>query len=115
MGCGTVFKIDKDGNETVLYRFAGGTDGSASNGDLVWDGQSNLYGTTTGGGGSGCQEGLGCGTVFKVDKDGQETVLYRFGGAEDGAVPVAGLVRDAAGNFYGTTEQVGGKDKCFLS
>jgi uncharacterized repeat protein (TIGR03803 family) len=90
-------------------------DGSAPNGDLVWDGQSDLYGTTSGGGGSGCQEGLGCGTVFKVDKDGQETALHSFGGTEDGAVPVAGLVRDVAGNFYGTTEQGGGKGKCFLS
>jgi uncharacterized repeat protein (TIGR03803 family) len=31
------------------------------------------------------------------------TVLYAFTGSPDGANPVAGLIRDSAGNFYGTT------------
>ena len=35
------------------------------------------------------------------------TVLYNFTGSPDGSTPVAGLVRDAAGNLYGTTN-VGG-------
>jgi uncharacterized repeat protein (TIGR03803 family) len=114
-GCGTVFKIDTEGKKTVLYRFAGGMDGSFPRGNLVWDEQSNLYGTTASGGGSGCQQGLGCGTVFKLDKNGQETVLYSFGRAEDGADPVAGLVRDSAGYLYGTTVQGGGKGRCSAS
>jgi uncharacterized repeat protein (TIGR03803 family) len=33
-------------------------------------------------------------------------VLYRFTGA-DGANPYAGVIRDPAGNFYGTTYQGG--------
>jgi uncharacterized repeat protein (TIGR03803 family) len=33
-----------------------------------------------------------------------ETILYRFQGGEDGEVPVAGLVLDAAGNLYGGTK-----------
>jgi uncharacterized repeat protein (TIGR03803 family) len=40
--------------------------------------------------------------VFKLDKTGKETVLYSFTGGADGSFPVAGLVRDAAGNLYGT-------------
>ncbi len=40
--------------------------------------------------------------MFKVDKTGKETLLYAFTGA-DGESPVAGLVRDAQGNLYGTT------------
>jgi uncharacterized repeat protein (TIGR03803 family) len=40
--------------------------------------------------------------VFKVDTTGKETVLYSFHGS-DGANPYAGLVRDPAGNLYGTT------------
>src|SRR4051812_38899208 len=31
------------------------------------------------------------------------SVLHSFGNAQDGANPYAGLVRDAAGNVYGTT------------
>ena len=109
LGCGTVYKIDTSGQETVLYSFAGGTDGSAPNGDLLLDKSGNLYGTTAGGGGSGCQ-GNGCGTVFKVDKNGVETVLYRFKGGNDAANPGAGLVTDGAGNLYGTTVRGGAKD-----
>ena len=32
-----------------------------------------------------------------------ETVLYSFTGGADGRLPFAGLTRDTAGNFYGTT------------
>src|SRR5215831_8691769 len=42
------------------------------------------------------------GTVFKVTPSGT-TVLHSFGG-NDGANPVAGLIADASGNLYGTTE-----------
>jgi hypothetical protein len=39
------------------------------------------------------------GTVFKLDTMGRETVLYGFTGGADGAFPLAGLIRDAAGNL----------------
>ncbi len=45
-GCGVVFKIDPSGNETVLYRFTGGADGSSPSGALLLDGSGNLYGST---------------------------------------------------------------------
>src|SRR5271165_6495671 len=95
-------------NGTVLYSFAGGTDGAIPFAGLVQDAQGNLYGTTTqGGGGLGC-ETQGCGTVFKVDTTGNETVLYSFTGTGgDGGNPYAGLVRDTQGNLYGTTNQGG--------
>lgn len=100
---GTVFKVDTTGKETVLYSFLGGTDGTSSAAGVIRDAAGNLYGTTDGGGDLTCFNGLGCGIVFKVDADGNETVLYRFTGGGDGNVPVAGLIRDAAGNLYGTT------------
>jgi uncharacterized repeat protein (TIGR03803 family) len=63
-GDGTVFQMTPTGIETVLYRFAGGTDGSAAQGPVyLYSGW--LYGTTTRGGGTGCG-GQGCGTIYKV-------------------------------------------------
>ena len=102
-GCGTVFKIDASGMETVLYNFTGGTDGGAPMAGLVRDAAGNLYGTTYYGGDLSCESGTGCGTVFKLSTTGAETVLYSFAGGTDGELPAAGLVRDAAGNLYGTT------------
>jgi len=108
---GAVFKLDTNGEETVLYSFTGGIDGGYPDGGLVGDKAGNLYGTTVDGGeGSGCYYG-GCGTVFKVDATGTETVLYSFTAGTEGQYPVEGLVRDAAGNLYGITYQ-GGKSTC---
>src|SRR5271157_3096218 len=104
-GCGTVFKVDTTGKETVLYSFTGGTDGAIPYAGLVPDAQGNLYGTTSQGGDPACTNG--CGTVFKVDTTGKETVLYSFTGGADGAIPYAGLARDAPGNLYGTTQRGG--------
>jgi uncharacterized repeat protein (TIGR03803 family) len=36
-----------------------------------------------------------------------ETVMYQFTGMPDGCWPYAGLVRDKAGNLYGTTKEMG--------
>ena len=87
---------------TVLYNFASGSsDGIYPEAGLVRDAAGNLYGTATQGGTSGY------GTVFKIDMSGTETALHSFTGIADWKYPAAGLVPDAAGNLYGTTE-VGG-------
>jgi len=107
---GTVFKISPQGKETVLHSFTGtGGDGANPVAPLIKDAAGNLYGTTEYGGlfGYACGPN-GCGTVFKIDPAGKETVLYRFTGVNgDGMNPEQGLVRDAAGNLYGTTFQGG--------
>jgi len=111
-GCGVVFKLHKKGKFTVLHRFAGGADGEGPNDPLVRDAAGNLYGTTYfGGQGSTGICFDGCGTVFKIDKAGRKTTLYEFTGMEDGANPDGGLVRDSAGNLYGTT-YYGGSTAC---
>jgi uncharacterized repeat protein (TIGR03803 family) len=103
-GCGTVFKVDPAGNETVLYSFAGAPDGATPLASLVRDAEGNLYGTTFDGGNSGCGDWQQCGTVFELDSAGGETVLHRFTGlGGDGGNPWAGLALDAKGNLYGTT------------
>jgi uncharacterized repeat protein (TIGR03803 family) len=108
-GCGMVFKLDPSGHETVLHTFegAGQGDGSSPEARLVQDGLGNLYGTTANGGDAQCVPHYGeagCGTVFKIDTAGHETVLHRFAGANnDGENPVRGLILDARGNLFGTT------------
>lgn len=102
---GAVFKLDTAGNLTVLHTFTGPPDGTMPLGGLVRDGKGNLYGTTFEGGSLCHGNNTGCGTVFKLDSTGTETVKRRFGGAKLGTFPNADLVLDAAGNLYGTTTQ----------
>lgn len=104
---GTVFKIAKSTAETVLYSFAGHTDGANPLAGLAIDTKGNLYGTTSAGGSSGN------GTVFKLSppsKSGEEwteSVLYSFGKGTDGATPVGGVSLGTSGNLYGTTSAGG--------
>jgi uncharacterized repeat protein (TIGR03803 family) len=111
-GNGVVFQLAPDGTETTLHSFAGGSDGSLPKAGLISDRQGVLYGTTESGGGDGCVQALGCGTVFKLTPDGNEIVLYRFQGGADGAYPDASLIADKAGNLYGTTSGGGGGAHC---
>jgi len=106
--CGTIFKLDRAGHETLLYNFSGTPDGFTPAGGVVRDSEGNFYGTTQFGGvsatGSICAStSAGCGTVFKLDRTGKETVLHSFSDAPDGSQPLGGLVRDEEGNLYGTT------------
>lgn len=123
--CGVVFELDSTGTETVLHNFTGEPDGANPAGDLVRDNTGNLYGTTSAGGtvcitiapplpGQGPSTVLNCGTVFKLDPTGKETLLHSFNGAPDGAIPFGALIRDATGNLYGTTSQ-GGTGACWVS
>ena len=102
-GCGVVFKVDTNGVETVLHTFTGqSTDGCHPYARLIQDKSGNIYGTTVYGGGS-----LDSGVIFKVDTNGNETVLHSFTSNPDGAYPYSGLIEDEHGNFYGTTSEGG--------
>jgi len=94
-GSGLVFEISSDGTYTVLHAFTG-QDGTTPNGGLVADPAGNLYGTAQGGG------ARDLGTVFVLSRSGRVKVLHAFTGDLDGAFPLAGVIRDAAGNLYGT-------------
>ncbi len=101
-GYGVVFKVSSSGTETVLHTFAGGKDGKYPFAGLVREPNGTIFGTTAYGGSSGA------GIVFELSKSGKETVLHTFaGGTADGCNPYGGLIRDAAGNLYGTTEFCG--------
>ena len=103
---GTVFKLAADGTESVLYSFAGGSDGAYPFASLIFDANGNLYSTTYQGGGGNH------GTVFKLAPDGTETVLYTFAGGSDGTSPDSSLSIDKKGNLYGTTLYGGNLSDC---
>lgn len=110
-GCGVVFKVSPSGEESAMYSFEGGDDGSHPFAPLI-SVQGNLYGTTIKGG-VYCTSSSndGCGTIFKITPSGQETVLYRFVGGNDGAVPAfyTPLVY-VHGALYGVTMTGGAHD-----
>ncbi len=112
-GGGTVFKLTPQAsiclsvgcpwNENVLWNFnAFSYDGGrfAGHGDLVWDQQGNIYGTTSGGGNN--DEGV----IYELSPSGNgwhQSVLYSFGDLPDGREPYGGLIFDNEGNLWGTT------------
>jgi uncharacterized repeat protein (TIGR03803 family) len=89
-GCGTVFRIGAGNVETVLYSFRYGGDGAHPYGGVILDEAGNLYGTAATGGSSECT--AGCGTIFRLAKDGTFGVIHAFvGGENDGNNPQASL------------------------
>ena len=86
---------------SVLYTFA---DGSSPNGPLALDSTGSLYGTTA--------SGNNHGSVFKLSsgKNGWTRKTLHAFMDKDGSQPAAGIVFDAKGNIYGTT-QYGGAHK----
>ena len=126
VGCGVVFKLSQHNGSWVLstlYQFRAGNDGAGPASRVIFGLDGRLYGTTEGGGNSGCSGNAGCGTVFNlrpsitfcrsVTCSWTETVLYRFTGASDGANPYSEVVFDGSGNLYGTTFG-GGLVNCYI-
>jgi len=95
----------------VLHTFTG-ADGEYPIASLIRDWEGNLYSTAFLGGDLSKCGGSGCGVVFKLDRNNNETVLYRFEGGTDGAGPAMGLLRDRAGNLYSTTHTGGDVGGC---
>jgi uncharacterized repeat protein (TIGR03803 family) len=81
---------------SVVHTFTGGSDGAYPLNGLTASGKV-LFGTASSGG------AFGYGVVFKINALNQEIVLHAFTGGKDGANPQGSLIRDKAGNLYGTT------------
>jgi len=107
-GSGTLFKISLGGSFQLVYAFSA-LDNSGDNSDgyepesaLIQGADTNLYGTTYGGGSNGF------GTVFAYNiSQSQVTPLYSFQNGNDGANPLAALVQGRDGDFYGTASEGG--------
>jgi uncharacterized repeat protein (TIGR03803 family) len=117
-GHGSVYELSPSGgawNLNVLYDFTGGgPDGTGPWANPVFDSGGNLFGTTQAGGEAAFCDN--CGTIYELvpQAGGQwkESVVYNFGSQQniaDGSDPIAGLIRAADGNFYGTAYQGGDK------
>lgn len=105
---GTAYKLSPGvgfWTETTLHSFlVNGHDGYNPLATLVIDPAGNLYGTTANGG----MEGKGI--AFELLPNGsmfRSLVLRSFSGANDGSNPYSGVIRDSAGNLYGTTTKGG--------
>lgn len=92
---------------TTLHAFTGYPDGAEPGyGDLTWDVQGNIYGTTTMGG----TKDLG--VVYEMmppvppSKTWTESVIWNFTGP-DGQNPQNAVIFDTNGNLLGTAEQGG--------
>ncbi len=103
---GTVLQVNAGtGTTAVLYSFTNGTDGGIPFAGLISDGEGNLYGTAVAGGSAPGANGNG--VVFKLNvATRQQVVLWTFSGA-DGSQPYGGLIRDAQGDLFGTTQYGG--------
>ena len=92
----------------VSFNDVAEADGASPEGDLIADSNGDLFGTTSGG------VADADGTVFEIVKTARgyastPTTLVRFNFGE-GSTPVGGLLADAKGDLFGTTE-LGGANR----
>ena len=107
---GTVFKLSPNGDgswsESFVHYFDSVPPDGYSVNSVIVDASGNLYTTTAEGG------EYAYGTVIEFSLGGgswNEITLHSFNyaGTNDGDTPKAGLIFDAAGNLYGTTQHGG--------
>src|SRR5262249_4491336 len=107
-GCGVVFKLTPNGDDTWTFskihtfsQAGRNGDGCIPFGGVTQDLQGNLYGATSSGG-----TNISYGEVYELmpqtDGTWKEKRLYSFGEVPDAATPLGEVVLDQAGNVYGT-------------
>ena len=110
--CGVVFEVSRAASgayvDTVIHEFKGGNDGARPTAGVTVGTDGGVYGTTSNGGDPQCNDGGGCGTVFKLSANGgkwTEHVLHVFeDDATDGGMPGSALLLEPSGDLFGTTE-----------
>jgi uncharacterized repeat protein (TIGR03803 family) len=99
-GYGTVFKMDRAGNISILYKFALPNTGIYPQGGFVQGTDGYLYG------GLLIYSSAMTGSLFRISLNGQYQQLYNFTSAMGEDVGVA-LLQDTNGLFYGSAEYGG--------
>jgi uncharacterized repeat protein (TIGR03803 family) len=103
LGCGDIFQLSPNSNGTWTETFPhvfDCSDGAEAEATPVLDSAGNLYGTAALGGAQGF------GTAYELSPSSSGwafSVIYSFVGFSEGGNPDFGLIRDQAGNLYGTS------------
>lgn len=110
-GWGAVYELVSNGgggyNEETLYSFTDGSDGASPQAGVTLDSRGDIFGTNQGDGTNTF------GAVFELVNNPAgvytETTLHVFSNANsDGKAPESGVIMDANGDLFGTTEYGGG-------
>jgi uncharacterized repeat protein (TIGR03803 family) len=113
VGTGGAFEISPAGGGTWTESGIGDFGCGSTPSPLIFDSKGNVYGTTDATNNDGGENYPD--TIYEASRgssgDWQVTILYQFTAATDGLGPTGGLVRDAAGNLYGTTQGGGTHNK----
>jgi uncharacterized repeat protein (TIGR03803 family) len=108
---GTVYELSPASGvytENILHSFSGGEDGKDPVGTVTFL-EGELYGTTQNGGNPQCENGSGCGSLYKIAPSGAGySVLYAFS-FNDGLYPTSTLA--AHGHALFGTAQYGGMNQ----
>jgi uncharacterized repeat protein (TIGR03803 family) len=100
-GCGTIFKLTHSGSDwtgQALYAFTDGSDGANPQSGALMDSAGNIYSATSGSDGA-----LG-GTVVELEPGVGGWTFHLIDDLPgQGPGPLDKLLRDSAGNLYGTT------------
>lgn len=98
-GRGVLYKINPQGNFSIVHTFADSPDGAIP-GRMIFGPDGSIYGLTASG---GKKSG---GTVYRVDTAGNYKIIHNFDSTKDGAGPNF-LLLGKDGNFYGTASTGG--------
>ena len=116
-GCGVIYKLSPGAaggwQETMLLRFLTSATGAIPTGNVLFNASGNLFGAVHAGGDAyACYVGNidGCGMIFELtpaSPEWQESILRSFNSGIGGGIPNGGLVADASGDLFGTTQDGG--------
>src|ERR1051326_6566645 len=100
-GFPAVYKMTRSGEFTLI-----GAPPGPSTAPMLQGTDGSFYGTTVSGGNPACSPPSGCGTIFRLTRDGVLRTVHAFDGI-DGAYLNGSVIEGADGNLYGTAVQGG--------